>query len=124
MFVGNTVNLDIFAQFHFIEFAANSKMKILVTFYLSALASLVNLVRKKLFTGSIPERDEDKLYNTCTVYNPEGSLVAKFRKVRRILNSASTCSSKCMVNKNRWIICVHVSLIVVLLKITAFMLLD
>jgi len=31
--------------------------------------------------GSIPERDGDKLYNTCTVYNPEGVIVAKHRKI-------------------------------------------
>ncbi|KAJ7135041.1 carbon-nitrogen hydrolase [Mycena crocata] len=34
-------------------------------------------------TGSIPERDTDgkSLYNTCTVYNPNGDLVAMHRKV-------------------------------------------
>ena len=28
----------------------------------------------KIWTGSIPEKDpqDDKLYNTCTVYNPQG----------------------------------------------------
>ena len=31
--------------------------------------------------GSIPERDGDKLYNTCTVFNPDGELIAKYRKV-------------------------------------------
>ena len=34
--------------------------------------------------GSIPERvagDDSKLYNTCLVFNPEGKLVAKHRKV-------------------------------------------
>jgi len=31
--------------------------------------------------GSIPERDGEKLYNTCTVYNPAGEIVAKHRKV-------------------------------------------
>ncbi|RHZ75250.1 hypothetical protein Glove_216g105 [Diversispora epigaea] len=33
--------------------------------------------------GSIPERDETtkKLYNTCSVYDPEGNLIAKHRKV-------------------------------------------
>jgi len=36
-----------------------------------------------LIAGSIPERDleNDKLYNTCTVYNPDGDLVAMHRKV-------------------------------------------
>ena len=31
--------------------------------------------------GSIPERQKDKLYNTCCVFSPEGSLIAKHRKV-------------------------------------------
>ncbi|EGO01225.1 hypothetical protein SERLA73DRAFT_134523 [Serpula lacrymans var. lacrymans S7.3] len=33
--------------------------------------------------GSIPERDpsDDKFYNTCTVYSPQGKLVAMHRKV-------------------------------------------
>ena len=31
--------------------------------------------------GSIPECDGDKLFNTCTVFNPEGEMVAKYRKV-------------------------------------------
>ncbi|XP_077985568.1 omega-amidase NIT2-like [Glandiceps talaboti] len=34
-----------------------------------------------LVGGSIPEEDSGKLFNTCTVYNPEGSMVAKFRKI-------------------------------------------
>ncbi|XP_068213164.1 omega-amidase NIT2 [Palaemon carinicauda] len=31
--------------------------------------------------GSIPERDGDTLYNTCTVWNPEGQMIAKHRKI-------------------------------------------
>ncbi|KAK9728218.1 Omega-amidase nit3 [Basidiobolus ranarum] len=35
-----------------------------------------------LVGGSIPEKsDDDKFYNTCTVYNPKGELVAKHRKI-------------------------------------------
>ncbi|GLB35266.1 putative carbon-nitrogen hydrolase [Lyophyllum shimeji] len=36
-----------------------------------------------LIGGSIPERDAatDRIYNTCTVYNPNGDLVATHRKV-------------------------------------------
>ncbi|CAG8732086.1 20090_t:CDS:2, partial [Racocetra fulgida] len=32
---------------------------------------------------SIPEREDStgKMYNTCTVYDPEGSMIAKHRKV-------------------------------------------
>ena len=31
--------------------------------------------------GSIPERDGDRLYNTCTVFDPEGRMIGKHRKV-------------------------------------------
>jgi predicted amidohydrolase len=31
--------------------------------------------------GSIPESDEGKLYNTCTVFNPSGEMLGKYRKV-------------------------------------------
>lgn len=34
-----------------------------------------------LVAGSIPERCGKKLFNTCTVYDPEGTLIAKHRKV-------------------------------------------
>jgi len=34
-----------------------------------------------IVAGSIPERDGDKLYNTCLVASPEGKFVAKHRKV-------------------------------------------
>ncbi|ELT97214.1 hypothetical protein CAPTEDRAFT_196103 [Capitella teleta] len=33
-----------------------------------------------LVAGSIPEREGDKLYNTCTVFDPKGTLIAKYRK--------------------------------------------
>jgi len=33
-----------------------------------------------LVAGSIPERDQGKIYNTCTVWSPKGELVAKHRK--------------------------------------------
>lgn len=35
-----------------------------------------------LFKGSIPEEDGGKLYNTCTVFGPDGAMLAKHRKVR------------------------------------------
>ncbi|XP_060564425.1 omega-amidase NIT2-like [Ruditapes philippinarum] len=34
-----------------------------------------------LIGGSIPENDGGKIYNTCTVYDPKGDLIAKHRKV-------------------------------------------
>ncbi|KAF8197363.1 carbon-nitrogen hydrolase [Pholiota molesta] len=47
------------------------------------LSSVAKEIRTWLIGGSIPERDaqDDKLYNTCTVYNPDGDLVAIHRKV-------------------------------------------
>ena len=33
-------------------------------------------------SGSIPERDGHKLYNSCPVFDPSGSMVAKYRKLR------------------------------------------
>ena len=46
--------------------------------------------------GSIPERTiPDKLYNTCTVFNPDGELIAKYRKVCQLkikLMMIITCS--------------------------------
>ena len=34
-----------------------------------------------LVGGSIPERENDKLFNTCVIINPEGNIVGKHRKV-------------------------------------------
>jgi predicted amidohydrolase len=31
--------------------------------------------------GSIPEICDDNVYNTCTVWDPNGNLIAKHRKV-------------------------------------------
>ena len=31
--------------------------------------------------GSIPERDDNKLYNSCPVFDPSGAMVAKYRKI-------------------------------------------
>lgn len=35
--------------------------------------------------GSIPEKDADQLYNSCSVFGPNGELKAKYRKVRFFL---------------------------------------
>lgn len=32
-------------------------------------------------SGSIPEEDEGRLYNTCAVFGPDGELIIKHRKV-------------------------------------------
>ena len=40
--------------------------------------------------GTIPEREGDKLYNTCTVWGPDGGLIAKHRKV----SNMSLCGCK------------------------------
>lgn len=49
---------------------------------LSAIAKELNIY---LVGGSIPERDPDnsrKLYNTATVWSPNGKMIAKHRKVK------------------------------------------
>lgn len=43
----------------------------------AAAASGVTLVG-----GSVPEREEGKLYNTCCVFGPDGALLAKHRRAR------------------------------------------
>ncbi|XP_039255801.2 omega-amidase NIT2-like [Styela clava] len=47
--------------------------------------SLANSAKENkiyLIGGSIPEKDGDgKLYNTCTVWNPDGEMIAKYRKM-------------------------------------------
>lgn len=47
---------------------------------LSAIAKEMNVY---LVGGTIPERDENdnKLYNTCTLWSPTGHLIGKYRKV-------------------------------------------
>jgi omega-amidase len=31
--------------------------------------------------GSIPEQDGAHIYNTCAIFNPQGALIGKHRKV-------------------------------------------
>ncbi len=40
-----------------------------------------------IITGSIPEQDGDRIYNTCTVYGPNGDLLTTYRKVYNIVVS-------------------------------------
>ena len=42
-------------------------------------AAVIGLIHST--AGSIPERDGDKVYNTCTVFGPNGSMLGKYRKV-------------------------------------------
>lgn len=51
---------------------------------LSCLAKELNIY---LIGGTIPERDssDNKLYNTCTIWSPNGDLIAKYRKVCTII---------------------------------------
>lgn len=51
---------------------------------LSAIAKELNIY---LLGGSIPERDSDNpkiLYNTATVWSPNGEMIAKHRKVKNV----------------------------------------
>ena len=58
------------------------RSKIKVIFHLSVPGKDVFKLYIVIIAGSIPERDGEKLYNTALVFNPEGDMVAKFRKVK------------------------------------------
>eukprot|EP00927_Polykrikos_kofoidii_P000028 TRINITY_DN10013_c0_g1_i1.p1 TRINITY_DN10013_c0_g1~~TRINITY_DN10013_c0_g1_i1.p1 ORF type:complete len:304 (-),score=46.20 TRINITY_DN10013_c0_g1_i1:121-1032(-) len=45
------------------------------------MSDLARKHRIWLIGGSVPELDEDLVYNTCLVFNPDGEQVAKHRKV-------------------------------------------
>jgi len=46
-----------------------------------ALSAMAKQNNTYLIGGSIPEVDGTKLYNTCTVFGPDGKLLAKHRKI-------------------------------------------
>lgn len=48
---------------------------------IQTLASLAKEHKIYLVGGSIPERDQGNLYNTCFVFDPKGNLLARHRKV-------------------------------------------
>lgn len=61
-----------------------------------SLAMLSEVAREKNVTivgGSIPERSNGKLYNTCCVVDKNGELKAKFRKVRKTYNFVPSTKS-------------------------------
>ena len=45
------------------------------------LSEAARLLKVTIIGGSIAERDGDKLYNTCCVFDTDGNLIAKHRKV-------------------------------------------
>ncbi|XP_007493638.1 omega-amidase NIT2 [Monodelphis domestica] len=45
------------------------------------LSMLAKECQVYLIGGSIPEKDDEKFYNTCTVFGPDGSLLTKHRKI-------------------------------------------
>jgi len=51
---------------------------------LSPSVSMLSKIAKEcqitLIGGSIPEKENSRLYNTCTVYDSEGKMLAKYRK--------------------------------------------
>jgi omega-amidase len=51
------------------------------------LSNVAKELKVHIIGGTIPEKDPvtNKLYNTCTIWSPEGVLIDKYRKVIRIL---------------------------------------
>lgn len=49
------------------------------------LSELSRSLQITIVGGSIPERSGDRLYNTCCVFDTEGKLKAKHRKVYVLL---------------------------------------
>jgi len=47
----------------------------------NALSQAAKLNQMYIVGGSIPEICDEKVYNTCTVWDPDGNLIAKHRKV-------------------------------------------
>ena len=45
-----------------------------------ALSTLAKDLSVYIIGGSIPERQKDRLYNTCCVFDPRGEVVARYRK--------------------------------------------
>lgn len=45
------------------------------------LSKLAKECKVYVIGGSIPEREGEKLYNTCAVFGPQGNLLGKFRKM-------------------------------------------
>ena len=48
--------------------------------------------------GSIPESKNGKLFNTCTIFNPAGEMIATHQKVICLKNSVDlNCNLKCLI---------------------------
>ena len=47
----------------------------------SKLSQVAKELKIYLIGGTIPEEEGGKYYNTCTVYDPSGNMIAKHRKV-------------------------------------------
>lgn len=45
------------------------------------LSEVARLLKITIVGGSIPERSDDRLYNTCCILDSDGTLKAKHRKV-------------------------------------------
>lgn len=57
------------------------------------LCNVIYIVITNCFIlGSFPEREGDKIFNTCLIYSPEGKLLGKHRKVCRY-TYGSICST-------------------------------
>ena len=49
---------------------------------INMLSKLAKDLQIHLIGGSIPESCDGKLYNTATVFGPDGEMIGKFRKVK------------------------------------------
>jgi omega-amidase len=53
----------------------------------NALAEMAKENAIYVIGGSIPEKDGDNFYNTSTVFDPKGTMIAKHRKVSELFSS-------------------------------------
>ncbi|KAI5736136.1 hypothetical protein M8J76_000330 [Diaphorina citri] len=80
MTVGKDKNKNLENAVRFIRKAADNGASLIV---LPECFNCPYGTKKEIFLvgGSIPELDNDKVYNAATVWNPQGELIAKHRKV-------------------------------------------
>lgn len=68
-------------NFHLVEFFPKYAEKIPSGETCRCLSECAKKLSIYIVGGSIPEIESGRLYNTCTVWDPQGKLIAKHRKV-------------------------------------------